>query len=93
MKTLETRIVSWIESKLNPPQPKQMPKENILTDYLVMRLNRLIALRELARIEATKCVREDRPYSTYKIVQADYLIKQVTDRLNSRPYTTIYSMN
>ena len=93
MKTLETRLVNWIESKIYPPQPKPMPKENILTDYLVMRLNRLIALRELARKEATKCVREDRPYSTYKIVQADYLIKEVTDRLNSRPYTTIYSMN
>ena len=93
MKTLETRLVNWIESKIYPPQPKPQPKENILTDYLVMRLNRLIALRELARKAATECVREDRPYSTYKIVQADYLIKEVTDRLNSRPYTTIYSMN
>jgi hypothetical protein len=93
MKTIETRLVNWIESKLNPPQLKPQPKDNILTDYLVMRLNRLIALRELARKEATECVREDRPYSTYKIMQADYLIKEVTARLNSRPYTTIYSMN
>lgn len=93
MKTLETRLVNWLESKLYPPQPKQQPKDNIVTDYLVMRLNRLIALRELARIEATKCVREERPYSTQKIVQADYLIREVTERLNSRHYTTIYSMN
>jgi hypothetical protein len=93
MKTLETKLVMWIEGLINPPQPKPQPKDNILTDYLVMRLNRLIALRELARKEATECVREERPYSTYKIMQADYLIKEVTDRLNSRPYTTIYSMN
>jgi hypothetical protein len=93
MKTLETKLVTWIEGLINPPQPKPQPKDNILTDYLVMRLNYLISLRESARKQVCDKLRNGEPYDVTKIKQADYLIKEVTDRLNSRPYTTIYSMN
>lgn len=93
MKTLETKLVTWIEGLINPPQPKPQPKDNILTDYLVMRLNKLITLREAARKKVCDKLRNGEPYDATKIKQAEYLIREVTDRLNSRPYTTIYSMN
>lgn len=93
MKTLETRIVSWIESKINPPQPKQLPKDNFVTDYLVMRLAKCIKCREIARQEQIRRMKEGIPYNPEKIKQAEYLINQITNRLNSRPYTTIYHMN
>lgn len=93
MKTLETRIVNWIESRIYPPQPKPQPKDNILTDYLLMRYNRILKLRELARKEAAERCKNGEPYTNIKIMQAELLLREITARLNSRPYTTIYSMN
>lgn len=93
MKTLETRIVMWIDSLIYPPQPKPQPKDNILTDYLLMRYHRILKLRELARKEASERCKNGEPYSNIKIVQAELLLREITNRLNSRPYSTIYSMN
>ena len=86
MRTLESKLSAWIISALFPPMPKQAPKENVLTDYLVIRYNRILRLRELARKEAAENAKAGHPYNTYKLEQATQLLKAITKRINERPF-------
>jgi hypothetical protein len=86
MTTLESRISAWIINALNPPIQKSKPKENILTDYLIIRYERIIRLRELARKEAYQNVKNGQPFDTYKYEQATHLLREITKRINERPF-------
>jgi hypothetical protein len=91
--TIEAKITIWISNIMYPEMPKQM-KENIIIDHLVLRYERILRLRELARKEAAQNTKFGHPYNVYKIKQADHLLQAITQRLNERPiYHHIFNMN
>jgi hypothetical protein len=91
--TIEAKITIWISNIMYPEMPKQM-KENIIIDHLVLRYERILRLRELARKEAAQNTKFGHPYNVYKIKQADHLLQAITQRLNERPiYHQIFNMN
>ena len=85
-------LFKWLESHMIQP-PKREVKENKCVDLLAIRYDRILRLRELARAEAAKNVRDGQPYNLYKLRQADHLLRQITDRLNSRPIFNQFNFN
>lgn len=91
--TIEAKITIWISNIMYPEMPKQM-KENIIIDHLVLRYERILRLRELARKEAAQNTKFGHPYNIYKVHQADHLLKAITQKLNERPiYHQTFNMN
>jgi hypothetical protein len=89
--SIESKLGIWFLNFINKDQPKQV-KENVITDYLEARRTKIIALREQVRKDACKRVQNGEPYSITKLKQADYLLSEITNRLNNR-YTNFNSFN
>jgi cytochrome c556 len=89
--SIESKLGLWFLNFINKDQPKKV-KENVITDYLEARRTKIIALREKARQGATKRVQNGEPYDITKLKQADYLLSEITNRLNNR-YTNFNSFN
>lgn len=91
--SLEGKITIWI-SNIMYPEVQKKTKENIIIDHLVLRYERILRLRELARTEAAQNTKYGYPYNIYKVHQADHLLKAITKRLNERPiYHSSFNMN
>ena len=91
--TLEAKLTIWISNIMYPEVPKKV-KENVIIDHLVLRYERILRLRELARIEAANNSKSGHPYNIYKVHQADHLLRAITQRLNERPiYHHTFNMN
>ena len=91
--TIEAKITIWISNIMYPETPKKA-KENVIIDHLVLRYERILRLRELARIEAANNTKSGHPYNIYKVHQADHLLRAITQRLNERPiYHHTFNMN
>ena len=91
--TIEAKITIWISNVMYPEVAKQI-KENVIIDHLVLRYERILRLRELARQEASESAKCGHPYNIYKLHQADFLLKSITQRLNDRPiYHHTFNMN
>lgn len=91
--SLEGKLSIWITNIIYPEMPKKN-KENIIIDHLVLRYERILRLRELARTEAAQNTKYGQPYNIYKVHQADHLLKAITQKLNERPiYHSTFNMN
>ena len=91
--TIEAKITIWISNIMYPEVAKKV-KENVIIDHLVLRYERILRLRELARIEAANNTKSGHPYNIYKVHQADHLLRAITQRLNERPiYHHTFNMN
>jgi hypothetical protein len=91
--TIEAKITIWISNVMYPEVGKKV-KENVIIDHLVLRYDRILRLRELARLEAAQGSKQGVPHNVYKIKQADHLLQAITQRLNERPiYHQIFNMN
>ena len=91
--TIEAKLTIWISNIMYPEVAKNV-KENVIIDHLVLRYERILRLRELARLEAANNTKFGHPYNIYKVHQADHLLKAITQRLNDRPiYHQTFNMN
>jgi len=78
-------LINILKKAFEEPKKQQLEvRENSIRDTLHEHYQRIVKLREIARKEAAEAVKRGEPYNIYKLNQADHLLREVTNRLNSR---------
>jgi hypothetical protein len=76
-------VITWLESRM--VQPKPIPQNFVYNDSLAGKYKKILRFRELCRQDAAEAVRMGQPYSMVKLIQAERLLKLITEKLNARP--------
>jgi hypothetical protein len=78
-------LINILKKAFEQPQKEVVTfKENTIRDITHEHYQRIVKLRELVRRDTAEKVKRGEPYNLYKLNQADHLLREVTNRLNSR---------